>query len=135
MVEYIYKIYGLILIVTISGCATPILYKKAGAVNINGEAFRTGYSDDKISLNRFHVKFQGNGQNSTNDVYKKFLRRAAEVTIENKHKWFLIENTVHGIGGYGALSPWPNYEGDVIFVPSGNEKTFNAEDILKNMVE
>lgn len=129
------KIAWVLLAFAVSGCATPISYKKAGGVGIDGEAFRTGYSDARISTNRFHVKFQGNGHNTTTDVYIKFLRRAAEVTIENKHRWFLIENTGKGVGGYGAIVPWPNYEADVILSQSASDNTFDAEDILKNNVE
>ena len=129
LIKFMKKL-NLVLFWLLGACATPVMYKKAGLMDINGESFRTGYSDEGISSNRYHVKFQGNGHNTTTDVYQKFLRRAAEVTIENKHRWFFIENAAHGVGGYGAIVPWPNYEGDVIFAPSATEKTFDRKSVM-----
>ncbi|MBU6154146.1 MAG: hypothetical protein KGP28_07575 [Bdellovibrionales bacterium] len=126
------KIVRAMLVFLVSGCASPIMYKKAEPVNVNGEGFRTGFSDEKITTNRFHVKFQGNGYNTTTDVYKKCLRRAAEITVENGFRWFQLENNVQGAGGYGALNPWPNHEADVIFLMKKSYQSFDAEDVLKS---
>ena len=67
---------GLIL----SGCATP--YQKNG--------LKGGYEDMKLSKDMFQVSFRGNGYTSGDVVQKYFLRRCAELTIEQGFDHFAI---------------------------------------------
>jgi len=77
------KIYIFVLVLLCCGCATP--YTKLGK---NG-----GYSDKKISPNRYEVSFQGNTRTSDEKVRKYFLRRCAEIAQQNNYTYFVITQT------------------------------------------
>lgn len=117
----------IIFLLILNGCA-PIGYVKAKP-GIDGQAFETGYSDAMVAENRYHVKFQGNGNNNTTDVYKKFLRRAAEVAKEKGVAYFTVINGNAGNGGY-PQAPWPNYEGDVLLSAKPAKGSLSVEDVL-----
>ena len=63
-----------------NGCATP--YVKLGK---NG-----GYSDKKLSDNRYEISFQGNTRTSDKKVRKYFKRRCAEIAQKNNYTYFAI---------------------------------------------
>lgn len=73
----------LILLLFISGCATP--YQKLGK--------RGGYTDEKINEHVYRVAFQGNTRTKDEDVYKYFIRRCAELTLEKGYKYFIVIET------------------------------------------
>lgn len=68
------------LLVLIFSCATG--YKKKG--------FTGGYDDMDLGNNMYQVSFKGNAFTSKDDVQKGFMRRCAELTVENKMDSFLI---------------------------------------------
>lgn len=71
-----------ILLVTLilSGCATP--YQRVG---ITG-----GYSETKLGENIFLVSFRGNGYTSRDRAIDFSLLRAAELTLENGFRYFVV---------------------------------------------
>jgi hypothetical protein len=78
--------------VAIAGCATSTStpYQPLSSANrISG-----GYSDERLSENRFRVSFAGNALTSREQVESYLLFRAAELTIEQGRTWFVIEDRV-----------------------------------------
>lgn len=53
-----------------------------------------GYSDVRLSENRFRVSFAGNSLTSREQVESYLLFRAAELTLEQGRTWFVIEDRV-----------------------------------------
>jgi len=74
------------------GCATG--YGKDG--------FSGGYSDSKLSRDRFQVTFQGNGYTSVSTVKTYLLFRCAELTVENGFDYFVILDGERG-GSFSAI--------------------------------
>lgn len=68
----------------LAACATPTPYQplQTGAVS-NG-----GYSDYRISSDRYRVSFQGNTITDRETVERYLLYRAAEVTRNSGYDWF-----------------------------------------------
>ncbi len=69
-------------VVLLGSCATP--YQK--------ESWSGGYSDFQLNEKVFKISYRGNGTIGSTTVYQYFLRRCAEVTIENGYLYFIIEN-------------------------------------------
>ena len=74
------KLLLLVLIVSISGCATP--YQSSG--------FRGGFKDTRLDDNSFMIDFKGNGFTSKERAYDFSLLRSAEITLENGYKYFIV---------------------------------------------
>ena len=53
-----------------------------------------GYSDEQLGEYRFRVSFAGNSLTSREQVESYLLFRAAELTLEQGHTWFVIEERV-----------------------------------------
>ena len=53
-----------------------------------------GYSDEQLGEYRFRVSFAGNSLTSREQVESYLLFRAAELTLEQGHTWFVIEDRV-----------------------------------------
>lgn len=67
----------------VAGCAArPTPYQPA----TNGY----GFSDQQIESNRFRVTFAGNSDTSLDTVRNYMLYRAAEVTVESGHDYFVV---------------------------------------------
>lgn len=77
------KTISILSLAILLGCATP--YKKLGK--------RGGYKDEKINDHVYRVSFIGNTRTSDDVVYKYFLRRCAELTLENNFSFFIIIDT------------------------------------------
>lgn len=77
------RIFFGVLMIFICGCATP--YQKLGK--------RGGYSDEKINEHVYRVTFQGNTRTKDELVYKYFLKRSAELTLEKGFNYFIIIDT------------------------------------------
>ena len=122
----------LALSIILSACATT--YKRAGD---NGT--KVGYSDVKLSPGVYRVKYRGVLPKDSELVYKFFLTRAAELTVENKFELFYVEAGAAGRidGGsmvYGHIDEGsPTYEGTVHMgnQKDGNHSWFKAVDILE----
>lgn len=74
-----------------SGCAGRVTpYQPVSSANpVSG-----GYSEQRIGEDRFRVSFAGNALTSRERVESYLLFRAAELTIEQNHDWFVIEDRV-----------------------------------------
>jgi hypothetical protein len=66
-------------------CTTPTPYQPAFASNT-----RNGYSDYRITTNRFRVSFSGNSMTSRETVERYLLFRAAELTLQQGYDWFTM---------------------------------------------
>ena len=68
------------------GCASQTDYTPAS----NERGY--GYTESRITENRYRVNFRGNSRTSSNDVKDMALLRAAEITLLNDYDWFRIVN-------------------------------------------
>lgn len=71
-------------LVLLAACATQTHYSSA---NSDGSY---GYSDSRITENRYRVSFKGNTRTSSNEVKDMALLRAAELTLLNDYDWFRV---------------------------------------------
>ena len=106
----------------LTGCAASVTpYQPAGAGRTSG-----GYSDIRLSEDRYRVTFAGNQFTSRDTVEGYLLYRAAELTLEQGHDWFRIldEELEHEVRervvpdpfydpwyGYGYWRPYWRYYG------------------------
>lgn len=74
------KIITLLLIAFLTGCATE--YQPNG--------FTGGFSETQLGENVFRVSFRGNGHTSTERAADFSMLRAAEITLENGFKYFIV---------------------------------------------
>jgi hypothetical protein len=74
---------ALLTLLVLAGCAAqPTPYQPA----TNGY----GFSDQQIEADRFRVTFAGNGDTPLDTVRNYMLYRAAEVTVESGHDYFVV---------------------------------------------
>ncbi|MBS0294954.1 MAG: hypothetical protein JSR45_01495 [Proteobacteria bacterium] len=66
----------------LSACATATPYAPAGP------GHHEGYSEQRITADRYRVSFAGNSVTSRETVEMYLLYRAAEVTLQNGYDWF-----------------------------------------------
>lgn len=71
---------------TVGACATATPYQP----NVRGQAVSGGYSDYRVGENRYRVSFAGNNLTSRDTVERYLLYRAAELTVQSGHDWFLM---------------------------------------------
>jgi hypothetical protein len=71
---------------TLAACATPTPYQPLATRG----ATTGGYSEVKVTSNRFRVTFAGNTLTSRETVERYLLYRAAEVTLNEGADWFEI---------------------------------------------
>jgi len=71
-------------VILASGCATQSAYGPAD--HNNGY----GYSESRLTSNRYRVSFTGNSHTSSDRVKDYALLRAAELTLQQDHDWFNI---------------------------------------------
>lgn len=100
------------------GCATP--YQKGG---------RYGYRDSQWQENVFSVSFQGNSKCEPQDVQDYTLLRCAELCIQNRYKYFELNQTSAGakIGMYNTGGSAPPY-GTMNTIGSTTYGNFNTYD-------
>ncbi|KQW86474.1 CC0125/CC1285 family lipoprotein [Brevundimonas sp. Root1279] len=72
----------------LSACATATPYGPAGPDS------RYGYSDQRITSDRYRINFSGNSVTSRDQVEMSLLLRAAELTLESGNDWFATVNRV-----------------------------------------
>jgi hypothetical protein len=72
----------------LSACATQTPYQP----EIPGGRVHGGYSEVRLSTNRFQVTFDGNTLTSRERVEAYLLFRAAELTVQNGFDWFRMED-------------------------------------------
>lgn len=94
----------------------------------------TGYKDYKISSNRYSVFYQLNGHATEDLVYKMFLKRASEVTIENGGKYFKIIKEKAGSMKNGPVA-WPNYTGEILILKKNEPNSYNATELMSGFLK
>jgi len=103
----------------VAGCATP--YQPVGLTG--------GYSETRLQEDVFIVHFRGNGHTSLDRCSDFALLRCADLTLQNKFKYFVIADSSQGIttsyldtGGY-------SHTNDTINTQDGTSSgSFNAFD-------
>ncbi|MEI7931463.1 MAG: hypothetical protein WCI21_00165 [Alphaproteobacteria bacterium] len=68
----------------VSACETATPYQPLAASNLTSG----GYSDQKISRDRYRITFQGNSITQRETVERYLLYRAAELTTQAGYDWF-----------------------------------------------
>lgn len=86
------------------GCSTPTPYQP----DIAGQRISGGYSEQRISEDRYRVNFAGNSLTSRDRVEGYLLFRAAELTARDGYDWFLIVDrlTEHDVETYVEPDPF-----------------------------
>ncbi|MFN3858733.1 MAG: CC0125/CC1285 family lipoprotein [Caulobacter sp.] len=69
-----------------AACATATPYQP----NVRGQAVSGGYSDERITSDRFRVSFSGNSLTSRETVERYLLFRAAELTLAEGYDGFVL---------------------------------------------
>jgi len=70
----------------LGGCASQSVYKPAERSGAEG------YTETKLSENRYRVSFNGNESTGSGKVQDYALLRAAELTLQNGYDWFELAN-------------------------------------------
>lgn len=106
-----------------SGCATS--YQNHGLTG--------GYKDEKINDDIYNVHFFANGFTKKSDVSSYFLRRCAEVTVENNFDYFAFidKNSSGSSMGVGTTS-FSSGVATTAFVPITSS---HAEGMIKTYKE
>lgn len=90
----------------LSACATQTPYQAATA-----NAGRYGFEEQRIETNRVRITFRGNSMTERDTVENYMLYRAAELTLERGHTYFVVANRdteEHStLQGVGARSHFP----------------------------
>lgn len=73
-------IFAILIIALVYNCSTP--YQPKGALG--------GYSSNQLNESNYKVSFKGNQHTQAETVFDYLLRRCAEITIEEGHKYFII---------------------------------------------
>lgn len=96
------------------------------ATQYQGRGFSGGFSELKLNNDLYQVTFNGNGYTSAARVQRYFLRRCAEIALENKYDYFAIVDQEAeaskystGTNEYGQLSK--NYVGDYTYKGTSSE--------------
>jgi hypothetical protein len=84
----------------LAGCMAPTPYKAAT------DGF--GYSQQQLEQNRYRVAFAGNSITPRSTVQNYLLYRAAELTVETGHDYFIVvdDNLERSTRYHGTVDPW-----------------------------
>jgi hypothetical protein len=91
---------GLLAALLLAGCMAPTPYKAAD------DGF--GYAQQQIERNRYRVSFSGNALTMRNTVQNYLLYRAAEVTVDSGHDYFVVvdDNLERSTRYHGTVNSW-----------------------------
>jgi len=73
-------IFTILITILVYNCSTP--YQPKGALG--------GFSSNQLNENNYKVSFKGNQHTTAETVFDYLLRRCAEITIEEKGKYFIV---------------------------------------------
>lgn len=79
-------ILGLAAALAIAGCATPTPYQPYQPSGVS----TGGFSEVRISRDRFRITFSGNSLTTRETVERYLLYRAAELTVAEGYDWFAL---------------------------------------------
>ncbi|MBL4730764.1 MAG: hypothetical protein JKY28_05300 [Sulfurimonas sp.] len=102
------------LLLVLSGCMSPIAYKKYG----DGMTSRVGYSDFEIGKDKYKVSYMGGVHDSHHVVMKNAYRRAKEVCFEKGFENYEATNGSMSTKDSGSTS---QYFGNVQFSDSKSQ--------------
>lgn len=87
-------------VLVLAGCASPTPYQPADG--------GFGYRQQQLEENRYRISFSGNSLTPRETVENYLLYRAAEVTVENGHDYFILtdDNLERSTRYYGTVDPW-----------------------------
>ena len=83
MKSHIIPVFCIAVLIFSYGCQ-PTPYQRLGTTSAGG------YSDMRLSENTFHVRFVANDNIPPSTVRDYLYRRAAEITIKNRFKYFTV---------------------------------------------
>jgi hypothetical protein len=95
-------------VLALASCATPTPYQPLMPHGVSSG----GYSDLKISSDRYRITFEGNSATERDTVERYLLYHAAEVTLREGYDWFMLANrrtdekTSHFITPDPAFGAW-----------------------------
>jgi hypothetical protein len=91
---------GIVAVLALAGCMAPTPYKAAD------DGF--GYAQQQIEQNRYRVSFSGNALTLRSTVQNYLLYRAAEVTVDSGHDYFIVvdDNLERSTRYHGTVNPW-----------------------------
>jgi hypothetical protein len=97
---------SLLLALIVTGCTTATPYQPYRAETAGG--VHGGYSDQRLSPDRYTVRFHGNELTSRDRVEGYMLYRAAELTLQHGYDWFLAvdRHTEHDTQTYVTPDPF-----------------------------
>jgi hypothetical protein len=116
---------ALALSATLAACATATPYQP----NVRGQAVSGGFTDVRLTDDRYRVTFSGNSLTNRDTVERYMLYRAAELTLTSGYDWFelderrtdrdrqtyiepdLLSSSRFGPWGYGYWQPQWRYYG------------------------
>lgn len=73
-------IFAILIVALVYNCSTP--YQPKGALG--------GYSSNQLNESNYKVSFKGNQHTTAETVFDNLLRRCAEITIEERGKYFVV---------------------------------------------
>jgi len=113
-----------------SACASIGYYKAAGA-----KGTPDGYSEAKLSTTTYHVRYVGKA-NQKEIIHSLFLRRAAELTIQEGYKYFVIhDNDDASQRGLSSAPPdLPVYEANIEMLNKKVKGAYDAQSTWKQAV-
>ncbi|MCB1116059.1 MAG: hypothetical protein KDK71_06275 [Chlamydiia bacterium] len=127
------------------GCAKTATYKPRTAI--------VGYTDKHTYMNKFQVSFRGGKYTPMNQVWEWAYKRAAEVTIDNGYRYFVVfEEKEHFYnlsedlkGEKDSTKDWADIGGPFPEVtlsfkcykerPSNTDDAIDAEELLRGNVD
>jgi hypothetical protein len=87
-------------LLALAACTAPTPYKAAE------DGF--GYSQQQIEQNRYRIAFSGNAVTPRSTVQNYLLYRAAELTVDSGHDYFIVvdDNLERSTRYHGTVDPW-----------------------------
>lgn len=99
---------------SLGACATATPYQP----NVRGQAVSGGFTDSRITENRFKVTFSGNSLTARDTVERYLLYRAAELTLSEGYDGFVLADRETSRDSRTYYDPGPSRFGYGYWQPS-----------------
>lgn len=100
------------------------------ATGYHGSGLTGGYEETQLSEDTYQIRVQGNAYTRDSRVSQFLLRRAAELTLEHKQRWFLLRDSDQGSragsGGVWGVVSFPSGVAIVRILEERTEEAFDA---------